>query len=56
MRWFVFVLLIASAFSSGSAQEKTGEIALREVKYDALKDVVLKYRGKVVLVDFWFNT
>jgi len=39
-----------------TTQDKTGEVALREVKYDALKDVVLKNRGKVVLVDFWFNT
>lgn len=39
-----------------TTQDKTGEVALGEVKYDVLKDIVLKNRGKVVLVDFWYNT
>ncbi len=38
--------------SSGTAQEK-GEIKIDVVKYDGLKDAVLRNRGKVVLVDFW---
>ncbi len=33
-------------------QEK-GDVSLRVVKYDGLKEEVLKHRGKVVLVDFW---
>jgi hypothetical protein len=31
------------------------EIDLRVVKYDGLKEAVLKNRGKVVLIDFWGN-
>jgi hypothetical protein len=33
------------------AQEKKTEMT--PVKYDALKQEVLKQRGKVVIVDFW---
>lgn len=36
---------------NGSAQEK--KIAMIPVKYDGLKQEVLKHRGKVVVVDFW---
>lgn len=38
--------------SAGGAQEK-GDIKIDIVKYDGLKDTVLRHRGKVVLVDFW---
>lgn len=38
--------------SAGTAQEK-GEIKIDVVKYEGLKDAVLRNRGKVVLVDFW---
>jgi hypothetical protein len=31
------------------------EVELRVVKYEGLKDAVLKNRGKVVLIDFWGN-
>ena len=34
-----------------SAQEKKIEMA--PVKYNGLKEEVLKHRGKVVIVDFW---
>jgi thiol-disulfide isomerase/thioredoxin len=37
--------------AAGHAQEK--EIAMVPVKYDGLKQEVLKHRGKVLLVDFW---
>ena len=37
---------------AGLAQEKAG-VRLDVVKYDALKDIVAKQRGKVVLVDLW---
>jgi len=30
-----------------------GEVKLDVVKYDGLKNAVLKHRGKVVLVDLW---
>ena len=48
--WLVLGLVLMCA--PGSAQEK-GEIKLEIVKYDGLKDAVLRNRGKVVLVDFW---
>jgi hypothetical protein len=35
----------------GQTQEK--KIEMVPVKYAALKEEVLKHRGKVVLVDFW---
>ena len=38
--------------SAGTAQEKS-EIKIDVVKYDGLKDAVLRNRGKVVVVDFW---
>jgi thiol-disulfide isomerase/thioredoxin len=31
------------------------DVDLRVVKYDGLKDAVLKNRGKVILIDFWGN-
>lgn len=43
-------LLLMSA--PGGAQEKV-EIKLEVVKYDGLKDAVLRQRGKVILIDFW---
>lgn len=48
--WLGLGLILISA--PGRAQEK-GEIKLEVVKYDGLKDAVLRNRGKVVLVDFW---
>jgi len=35
----------------GTAQEKG--VTVQEVKYAGLQDLVLKNRGKVVVVDFW---
>lgn len=51
----VAILLIGMVVILGSttspAQEK--KIVMTPVKYDGLKQEVLKHRGKVVLVDFW---
>lgn len=33
--------------------QNTGKLDVTVVKYDGLKDVVVKNRGKVVVVDFW---
>ena len=56
MRFWKVVLLFGLgallAIMPGSAQEKA-EIKLDIVKYDGLKDAVLRNRGKVVLIDFW---
>jgi hypothetical protein len=54
-RWHTTLLLgLAGALLTGSAtsQEKA-EVKLEIVKYDGLKNAVLKNRGKVVLIDFW---
>ncbi|GEM_PF-6895081 len=53
--WKVAVLLSVGAISAtlpGNAQEKA-EVKLDIVKYDGLKDAVLRNRGKVILIDFW---
>lgn len=54
-RMSLLALAIVAGFFylSAGAQEKTDDVTLRVVKYDGLKDEVLKNRGKVVLVDFW---
>jgi hypothetical protein len=52
LRLTLLVCLGLSASLSGLAQDK-GEVKLDVVKYDGLKDSVLRNRGKVVLVDFW---
>jgi hypothetical protein len=50
-RLFPLAALAVLAAAVSPAQEKTVELI--PVKYDALKQEVLKQRGKVVLVDFW---
>jgi len=53
--WKYGMLLgLAASFASlpGAAQEKS-DIKLEVVKYDGLKDAVLRNRGKVLLIDFW---
>jgi thiol-disulfide isomerase/thioredoxin len=42
--------LILAAATQVNAQEN---IKVNVVKYDGLKEVVLRHRGKVVVVDFW---
>src|SRR6266851_5874494 len=37
--------------AAGQAQEK--KIVMTHVKYDGLKQEILKHRGKVVVVNFW---
>jgi hypothetical protein len=44
--------LLLLAGLPGSAQDK-GPVKLDVVKYDGLKEAVVKQRGKVVLIDFW---
>ena len=46
--------LLAALCVAGQTQEKTTEMI--PVKYDALKQEVLKHRGKVLVVDFWAGT
>jgi hypothetical protein len=49
--------LVALCFVLGSdmalTQDKAGDVSLKVVKYDDLKEAVLQQRGKVVLVDLW---
>ena len=45
------ILATVPCASRGQTPEKVAEMI--PVKYDALKQEVLKHRGKVVVVDFW---
>ena len=49
-------ILTAAFTTSLVGQEKTGDVTLKSVKFEGLKDIVRKNRGKVVLIDFWYNT
>ena len=51
-RWIVSFLVFSLTPAGVPAQDKA-EITLQVMKYDGLKDLVLKNRGKVVLVDLW---
>jgi thiol-disulfide isomerase/thioredoxin len=52
IRWFIACTLFAAfTVAAGPAQEK--KATLISVKYDGLKQEILKHRGKVVVVDFW---
>lgn len=47
-------LLLCLTGPAGLGQDKTPEVKF--VKYNELTDLVVKHRGKVVLVDIWFTT
>lgn len=47
-------LFAAICAGAGHTQEK--KIEMIPVKYDGLKQEVLKHRGKVLVVDFWAGT
>lgn len=47
-------ILAALCAVAGQAPEKKPDVI--PVKYDALKQEVLKHRGKVLIVDFWAGT
>jgi hypothetical protein len=49
------VALLLWSGARGLTQGKAGEPEVKVIKYDQLKEAVLKNRGKVVLVDFWFT-
>ena len=46
----VALALIGANAAPGQGE---GDIAAPVVKYDVLKETIVKNRGKVVLVDFW---
>jgi thiol-disulfide isomerase/thioredoxin len=46
------ILLLLTLPDRGTGQGKGG-VEVKEVKYPALQEMVLKNRGKVVVVDFW---
>lgn len=49
------LILVAALFLLVSKAESQTNLDVRIVKYDGLKELVLKQRGKVVLVDIWFT-
>ncbi len=53
MSSLALALLAVCVFASAEAQDKKDDVTLRVVKYEGLKDEVLKNRGKVVLIDLW---
>src|SRR5262245_34640051 len=56
MKWTAALLcLVLPGIFAGSGQSQAVKdgIQLQTVKYDGLKEVIHKNRGKVVLVDFW---
>ncbi len=46
-------LLLAGLLASNDAAAQERTVEAKVVKYDGLKDVVAKNKGKVVVVDFW---
>jgi thiol-disulfide isomerase/thioredoxin len=48
--WIIFVIAI---FFAGALPAQEKKIEMTMVKYDGLKQEILKHRGKVVIVDFW---
>ncbi len=47
-------MLAVLCAGAGQTQEKNVDVT--PVKYDGLKQEVLKHRGKVLVVDFWSGT
>jgi thiol-disulfide isomerase/thioredoxin len=53
LKAFPALALIGVALGVLVAQGQQAGISVKVVKYDALKEEVLRQRGKVVVVDFW---
>lgn len=51
-RWLV-VIGVSALLGAAAQPGQEGKIEMTAVKYDGLKQEVLKQRGKVVIVDFW---
>jgi thiol-disulfide isomerase/thioredoxin len=49
----LFTIGVIALFAAGIAPAQEKKFELTTVKYDGLKQEILKHRGKVVLVDFW---
>ena len=47
------LLVLAVAGMAGPVGSQEGKVELTTVKYSGLRDVILKNRGKVILVDVW---
>ena len=46
-------LALLGVLCAGPGQTQEKKIEMIPVKYDGLKQEVLKHRGKVLVVDFW---
>jgi thiol-disulfide isomerase/thioredoxin len=53
MRIVAALLLVAVLVAPSAQTQEPGKIDVKVVSYDALKELILKNRGKVVVVDFW---
>ncbi len=50
-------LLLAVQGSAPAVEPKDqSQVELKVVKYDQLKQAIQKFKGKVVVVDFWADT
>lgn len=52
LRWIALIVTHGLIGGTCLAQD-AGGVQLRVVRYDGLKEEVIRHRGKVVLVDFW---
>lgn len=60
-RWLIglavpALLLAMPARTPADDPKDQGKVELKVVKYDELKEAIKKFKGKVVVVDFWADT
>jgi hypothetical protein len=60
-RWLIglavpALLLAVQARTSAGDPKDQSKVDLKVVKYDELKEAIKKFKGKVVVVDFWADT
>jgi hypothetical protein len=53
---YIASLGILAVLCAGAGQTQEKKVDVTPVKYDGLKQEVLKQRGKVLVVDFWSGT
>ncbi len=60
-RWLIglavpALLLAVPARTPAGDSKDPAKVELKVVKYDELKESIKKFKGKVVVVDFWADT
>ena len=60
-RWLIglavpaLLLAVQTRTPAGDPKDQS-KVEVKVVKYDALKEAIKKFKGKVVVVDFWADT